>query len=186
MEIFHQCFQCTPSNLSDFIECSFLLQSVTQDPVAVGWPTAECCHDRDLQTIGSKNLKTTDRGKQLPPSADRACSCSADREKRTPRLTLQSGAMPTLPTLPCSPFPELEERDLSDEFAENTDNRFTHFSTGEEKDRHQQGLVPHHITYTTTTPRRNQGSLPAFNKTWTNTKNALIASWCSLKGTTLS
>ena len=25
MEIFHQCFQYTPSNLSDFIECSFLL-----------------------------------------------------------------------------------------------------------------------------------------------------------------
>ena len=28
MEIFHQCFRYTPSNLSDFIECSFLLQSV--------------------------------------------------------------------------------------------------------------------------------------------------------------
>ena len=27
MEIFHQCFQFTPSNLSDFIECCFLLQS---------------------------------------------------------------------------------------------------------------------------------------------------------------
>ena len=27
MEIFHQCFQYTPSNLSDFIECCFLLQS---------------------------------------------------------------------------------------------------------------------------------------------------------------
>ena len=27
MEIFHQCFQYTPSNLSDFIECIFLLQS---------------------------------------------------------------------------------------------------------------------------------------------------------------
>ena len=26
MEIFHQCFQYTPSNLYDFIECSFLLQ----------------------------------------------------------------------------------------------------------------------------------------------------------------
>ena len=28
MEIFHQCFQYTPSNLSNFIECSFLLQSI--------------------------------------------------------------------------------------------------------------------------------------------------------------
>ena len=28
MEIFHQCFLHTPSNLSDFIECSFLLQSI--------------------------------------------------------------------------------------------------------------------------------------------------------------
>ena len=31
-EIFHYCFQYTSSNLSDFKECSFLLQSVTIFP----------------------------------------------------------------------------------------------------------------------------------------------------------
>ena len=83
-------------------------------------------------------VKTIESGKQLQLSASRAGRCSADQEKQDDlcnlanRRNANASECLNIPySTQFSSFPGLE-RDLSDEFAENTDNIIFFISLSED------------------------------------------------------